>query len=83
MDEKPDTDGAGASAAAVQMMTERPVNELVESDQDIEHALGEHVGKLLDPAASESPKLGAMVQRNYFMSLQELLLMNHMRTASE
>ena len=42
-------------------MTERPVNELVELGQDVEHALGEHVGKLLDPAASESAKPGAMV----------------------
>ena len=40
MDEKPDTDGAGASAAAaVQMMTERPANELVGPDQDLEHDL--------------------------------------------
>jgi len=45
MDEKPDTDGAGASgasaaaAAAVQMMTERPANELVGPDQDLEYDL--------------------------------------------
>ena len=44
---KPDTDGADATAAAVQMRTGKPLHEHVEPVLDVEPDLGVLVGELL------------------------------------